>query len=125
VHYYSVDLAGNAAAIGIQAIQIDATAPVVSITAPTSGSTFATGRKVTITASADDPGSGTGAASGLASVTFYLDGTTVLATDLTSTYSFRWNISKLKRGNYSLTAVAIDKAGNSTTSATVTVTIAR
>jgi Bacterial Ig domain/Phosphoesterase family/Chitobiase/beta-hexosaminidase C-terminal domain len=123
VQYYSVDVAGNEAAVESQAIQIDDAPPVVSITWPTSGSTFDSGPKVTISASATDLGTGTGAASGLASVTFYLNGTTVLTTDTTSPYTFRWNVSKLKRGTYSLTAVATDNAGNSTTSEIVTVTI--
>jgi chitinase len=123
VQYYSVDVAGNKGAVKSQSIKIDAAPPVVSITSPASGSSFALGTKVTVTASASDAGTGSGAASGIASVTFYLNGTTLLATDKTSPYGFTWNTSKLARGTYSLTAVATDNAGNSKTSAAVTVTI--
>jgi Bacterial Ig domain/Chitobiase/beta-hexosaminidase C-terminal domain len=125
VQYYSVDVAGNQTAVNSQAVEIDDAPPAVSITSPISGSTFTSGKKVTITVSASDLGTGTGAASGLASVTFYLNGTTLLTTHETSPYSFRWNVSKLKRGTDSLSAVAIDNAGNSTTSAIVTVNITR
>jgi len=56
-------------------------------------------------------------------VSFYLDGTTSLGTDTSSPYSIKWTIAKLAKGTHSLTAVATDAAGNSTTSAAVTVTI--
>jgi peptidoglycan/xylan/chitin deacetylase (PgdA/CDA1 family) len=123
VKYYSVDSAGNSEAVKSQVIQIDAAAPTVSITSPASGSSFAQGTKVTVTASATDLGTGSGAASGIASVTFYLDGTTVLATDTSSPYSFSWNTKGVAKGTHKLTAVATDVAGNSTTSAAITITI--
>jgi hypothetical protein len=123
VQYYSVDVAGNKGAVKSQSIKIDAAPPVVSITSPASGSSFALGTKVTVKASASDVGTGSGAPSGIASVKFYLNGTTLLATVKTSPYGFTWNTSKLARGTHSLTAVATDNAGNSTTSAAVTVTI--
>jgi hypothetical protein len=122
VKFFSVDVAGNREANKSQALKIDAAAPLVSITAPASGSSFALGTKVTINASASDVGTGSGAASGLATVAFYR-GSTLLGTDKNSPYSFTWNTSGLARGTYSLTAVATDKAGNSKTSAVVTVTI--
>ena len=78
---------------------------------------------MTISANATDSGTGSGAASGIASVTFFLDGTTSLGTDTTSPYSLSWNTSNVARGTHKLTAVAADAAGNSTTSAAVTVTI--
>jgi peptidoglycan/xylan/chitin deacetylase (PgdA/CDA1 family) len=123
VKFFSVDVAGNKGTVKSQTIKIDAAPPLVSITSPASGSSFAAGTKVTVTASASDVGTGAGAASGIASVTFYLNGTTLLATDKTSPYGFSWNTSKLARGTYSLTAVATDNAGNSMTSAAVSVTI--
>ncbi|MFZ0180972.1 MAG: chitobiase/beta-hexosaminidase C-terminal domain-containing protein [Candidatus Dormiibacterota bacterium] len=123
IKFFSVDVAGNKGAVKSQSIRIDAAPPVVSITSPASGSSFALGTKVTVTASASDVGTGSGAASGIATVTFYLNGTTVLATVKTSPYTFAWNTTKLVRGTYSLTAVATDNAGNSTTSTAVTVHI--
>jgi peptidoglycan/xylan/chitin deacetylase (PgdA/CDA1 family) len=123
VKYFSIDTAGNSEPVKSQSIQIDAAAPTVSITAPASGSSFAQGTKVTVTASATDLGTGSGAPSGIASVTFYLDGTTVLATDTSSPYSFSWNTNKVAKGTHKLTAVATDTAGNSATSAAITITI--
>jgi Chitobiase/beta-hexosaminidase C-terminal domain/Bacterial Ig domain len=122
VRYYSVDVAGNKGAVKSQTIKIDAAPPVVSITSPTSGSSFAAGTKVKVTASATDAGTGSGAPAGIASVIFYL-GTTKLDTIRTSPYTFIWNTSKVKPGTYRLTAVATDNAGNSTTSTVVTVTV--
>jgi hypothetical protein len=123
VKYYSADLAGNSESVKTQQIQVDAAAPTVSITAPSSGSSFTRGTRVTVTASAADLGTGSGTPSGVANVTFRLDGTTVLNTDTSSPYSFSWNTSNVTRGQHTLTAVATDAAGNSTTSAAITVTI--
>ncbi len=123
VKYYSVDLAGNLESVKSQQIRVDAAAPTVAISSPASGSSFAQNTKVTVSASAADLGTGSGAPSGVASVSFYLDGTTSLGTDTSSPYSIKWTIAKLAKGTHSLTAVATDAAGNSTTSAAVTVTI--
>jgi hypothetical protein len=123
VRYYSSDVAGNLEATKSQQIRIDAAAPTVSVTAPASGSSFTRGTRVTVTASAADTGTGTGAASGIASVAFFLDGTTQLASDTTSPYTFSWNTQSAKAGTHQLTAVATDAAGNTTTSTVVTVTL--
>ncbi len=123
VKYYSTDLAGNLESVKSQLVQVDAAAPTVSITSPSSGSSFKQGTKVTVSASAVDLGTGAGAPSGITNVTFYLDGTTKLATDTSNPYSFSWNTSKVAKGTHTLTAVATDVAGNSATSAVVTVTL--
>ncbi len=123
VKYYSTDLAGNPEPVKSAVIQIDAAAPTASITSPSSGSSFTPGTKVTVSASAADLGTAAGAPSGITNVTFYLDGTTKLSTDNTSPYSFTWNNSKVAKGTHTLTAVATDVAGNSTTSAVVSVTL--
>jgi hypothetical protein len=123
VKYYSIDSAGNSGSVQSQTIQIDAAAPTVSITSPASGSGITQGTKVTVTATATDLGTGSGAPSGIANVTFYLDGTNKLATVTSSPYSFTWNTAGVKKGTHTLTAVATDVAGNSTTSAAITVSI--
>ena len=72
-----------------------------------------------LTASASDTGG-----SGIASVTFYLDGKVLgLGTAQTSQYTLQWNTKKTTKGPHTLTAVAQDRAGNTTTSAAVTVTV--
>lgn len=59
--------------------------------------------------------------SGIASVAFYLDGTR-LGT-VTSAPWLLWNTRKSTGGQHVLSAVATDRAGNSQTSASVTVTV--
>jgi peptidoglycan/xylan/chitin deacetylase (PgdA/CDA1 family) len=123
VKYYSIDNVGNSESVKSQLIQIDAAAPTVSITSPANASSFTQRTKVTVTASATDLGTGSGTPSGIGSVTFYLDGTTKLATVTKSPYSFTWNTSGVAKATHKLTAVATDVAGNSTTSAAISVSI--
>ena len=93
----------------------DTTAPSVSITSPSSGATvFAT---VPVTASADDD-------SGVASVTFFVDSVQVGTADTISPYGINWNTTTVTDGPHTLTAVARDAVGNTTTSASVAVTVA-
>src|SRR6266568_3516910 len=73
VRFYSVDVAGNAEQPKAQLIQIDAAAPAVSITAPAGGSSYKRGTSVTVSATATDNGTGSGAPSGVAQVVFRLD----------------------------------------------------
>lgn len=91
----------------------DTTPPTVSITSPANGATVS--GTITVTASASDN-------VGVVGVQFFLDG--ALATDDTSApYSVPWNTTGAANGPHTLTAVARDAAGNSTTSAGVTVTV--
>jgi hypothetical protein len=122
VKYRSFDVAGNAEAPKSQLVQIDAAAPSVAVTSPANNSSFKWGTKVTVSASAGDLGTAPGAPSGIAQVIFYLDGK-ALGTDTTSPYSTPWNPNKTAVGTHTLYAVATDVAGNTTTSASITVTI--
>jgi subtilisin family serine protease len=92
---------------------VDTTPPTTSITAPTGGATLS--GTATISANAADN-------VGVSRVEFY-SGTTLLGTDTTSPYSFAWNTSAVLNGAYSLTTKAFDAAGNSATSAAVSVTV--
>ncbi len=120
VKWFATDLAGNASAVATRTVQIDAAAPSVALTAPASGATARLLTRVTVSASATDAGSGTGTPSGIASVVFY-DGTAVIGTDTGSPYSISW--TPLRTGTHTLTAVATDRAGNVTTSASRSVTV--
>ena len=60
--------------------------------------------------------------SGVARVTFYLDGSQI-AQDTTAPYSVSWKPKSNLRGVHTLTAVAADVAGNTTTSAPVRVNL--
>jgi peptidoglycan/xylan/chitin deacetylase (PgdA/CDA1 family) len=122
VKFFSVDKAGNTEAVKTQVIQIDGAPPTVSITVPANGSSIRQGSNVTITATATDVGTGTGAPSGIAKVEFFLDGKS-LGSDPSAPYQNNWNTNKVAKGQHTLTAVATDVAGNTTTSAPITITI--
>jgi N-acetyl-beta-hexosaminidase len=113
VKFRAWDNAGNVEATKSQLVRIDLTSPTVAITSPSDGATV-TGN-VKITASAADAGSG------VAQVSFYADGV-LIGTAKSAPYSVTWNTKRLSRGQHTLWAVAQDVAGNTQTSATITVT---
>ena len=88
--------------------------PVVSLTAPANGSQFTAPATIALTASATDPDGQ------LSRVEFY-SGSTRLSSDTAAPYSFSW--TSVPAGTYSLTAVAYDTAGASTTSAPIAITV--
>jgi hypothetical protein len=92
----------------------DTTPPSVSITAPAAGATVL--GIVTVSATALDN-------VGVAGVQFKLDGLNLGAEVTLSPYTVAWNTTTAANGAHTLTAVARDAAGNSTTSAGVIVTI--
>ncbi len=89
----------------------DSVPPTVQVTAPTAGA--AVFGPVTLAADAADD-------RGVASVTFLVDGTAV-GTDTSAPFSTSW--SAVQEGSRSITAVATDTAGLSTTSSPVVVTV--
>jgi hypothetical protein len=116
VRFSSTDKAGNAEPVRSQLIQFDTVAPTVSLTSPANGGSYRRGT-LTLAATASDAGSG------VARVAFY-DGATLLGTDTSAPYQYSWNTRRVALGQHTLTAVATDAAGNSTTSTPpVTVTI--
>ena len=89
--------------------------PTVSITAPTAGSTVS--GTITLTATASD------ATSGIAGVTFLVDGAVTGTEDTTSPYSMSFDTTTLGNGNHTFTARARNNANVTATSAGDTVTI--
>src|SRR6185295_16357038 len=89
--------------------------PSVALTAPTTGTAYMAPATVTISATASDP------EDRLSKVEFYA-GTTLLGTATTSPFAFSW--SSVPAGTYSLTAIAYDADGATTTSAPVSITVA-
>lgn len=87
-------------------------APTVAITSPSTNTKYKVGDNVTITATAADAGGS------IANVKFY-DGTTLLSTDVSSPYSFV--LANLAAGKHTLTAVATDNEGKTTTSTPVVI----
>jgi hypothetical protein len=92
----------------------DTTPPTVSVTFPASGATVS--GTTSVTASASDN-------VGVVGVQFLLDGANLGAEDTSAPYSISWNTTGTANGSHTLTAVARDAAGNSRTSALVTVTV--
>lgn len=114
VKFRSWDNAGNVEATKSQLVQIDTQAPTVSIASPTNGATLK--GNVKISASAAD------ALSGVVRVDFYANGVLV-GTKIGAPFFVNWQTNRLPRGQYTLTAVAFDAAGNTATSAAVTVRV--
>ena len=83
----------------------DTTAPTVSLTAPANGATVS--GTVTLSATASDN-------VGVVGVQFLVDGGQ-LAEDTSSPYSVSWNTTTVANGTHTLTALALDAAGNITT----------
>ncbi len=93
----------------------DTTAPTVSITSPSSGTTVK-GASVSLVANASDD-------VGVSGVQFKLNGTN-LGEDLsTIPYSGIWNTLGVSDGTHTLTAVARDAAGNTKVSSGITLTV--
>lgn len=93
----------------------DFTPPTVSVTAPTSGAVVS-GTAVSVSASASDN-------VGVVGVQFEVDGANLGSEITTAPYNTSWNTTSVGDGSHSITAVARDAAGNSTTSAAVAVTV--
>jgi peptidoglycan/xylan/chitin deacetylase (PgdA/CDA1 family) len=117
VTYRAWDNVGNASQAATRTLSFETLPPAVAITSPTNGSSV-TGQ-VTVSVNATDTGG-----SGVASVAFYVDGA-LQSTQRGSgpTFSFKWNSKPFKRGQHTLTVVAVDNAGNTTTSSAVTVSV--
>jgi peptidoglycan/xylan/chitin deacetylase (PgdA/CDA1 family) len=90
------------------------TAPTVSITAPASGASLS--NSVTVTANAAD-------ATAVASVQFKINGANSGAADTTAPYSTSWDTRTVANGQYTITAVATNTSGLSTTSPAIAVTV--
>src|SRR5690348_9993285 len=90
-------------------------APTVSLTAPTAGNLYLAPATFAVKANASASGVG------INRVEFYANGN-LINTDSSSPYQFDW--SGVAAGTYSITAVAYDNNGASTTSAARSVTVA-
>jgi PKD repeat protein len=118
--YYRVvarDAANNESAASAQAqavVTSDTTAPAVSISAPAAGA--AVSGVVNVTAAASDD-------VGVTGVQLRVDGQNLGAEDTASPYEASWDTRTATPGSHTLTAVARDAAGNSRTSAPVSVTV--
>ncbi|MEX2123327.1 MAG: Ig-like domain-containing protein [Woeseia sp.] len=92
----------------------DTTSPNVNMTSPVAGSTVA--GRINVTANASDN-------VGVAKVQSKIDGMALGSADTTAPYSTSFDSTAYSDGSHILTAVASDAAGNSTTSAPVTINV--
>jgi hypothetical protein len=106
----ATDVAGNSAMVSVP-VNIDKTAPLVTITSPAEGASIDTGSSILVDGTYD------ASVSGLASIT--INATTQKA-DLTDT-TFSFDVRPSATGPLALTVTVVDKAGNTAT-ATVNVT---
>lgn len=111
------DTAGNVTTSTAVTVTVfnDTTPPAVSLTSPASGATVS--GTITVTASASDD-------VGVVGVQFRLDGAPLGAEDTTNPYAISWDTTSASNGSHTLTAVARDGAGHTTTSTAVTMTVA-
>jgi Big-like domain-containing protein/WD40 repeat protein len=91
----------------------DGEAPIVTLTAPASGTVQGT---ITLTADAHDNRV-------ISAVQFYLSDSQLGTDDLASPYTIEWNTTSVANGQYSLLAKARDEAGNTASSVAVTLTV--
>ncbi|WP_267278202.1 galactose oxidase-like domain-containing protein [Arthrobacter sp. CDRTa11] len=115
----SVDAANNAATspdatFTTTAPAPDTTPPTVNITSPVNGATVS--GQVSVAATAADN-------TGVAGVQFRVDASNLQAEDTVAPYAVTWDTTAATAGTHTITAVARDAAGNTTTSANVAVTV--
>ncbi|MES2694824.1 MAG: Ig-like domain-containing protein, partial [Verrucomicrobiota bacterium] len=110
------DAAGNSTTATSVSVTVDNLAPTISLTAPAS-SALLHGSAVTVSANPAD------ATSGVAGVQFKLNGADLGPEVTTPPYSVTWNTTAASNGAHTLTAVARDVAGNTTTATAVSVTV--
>jgi hypothetical protein len=109
------DAAGNTTTSSAITVTVDNSAPTVTVTVP--GGTTVAGTTA-VTASASDN-------AGVAGVQFLVDNVAIGAEDTTAPYSVDWDTTPAASGSHTLTAVARDAAGNTTTSAPVAVIVSQ
>ena len=110
------DAAGNTTTSSGVTVTVDNSAPTgVAVTDPANGATVS-GSAVPVSGTASDN-------VGVVGMQFKLDGANLQAEDIAPPYSINWDTTVATEGVHTLTAVARDTAGNTTTSATVSVTV--
>ena len=93
---------------------IDTIAPTTAVTNPTNGTSISKAKSVSVTVASSDNIRVTRAE-------LYINGR-LTASSTSGNFTFNWNVSKLARGTYQLQSKAYDAAGNSASSAVVSVT---
>jgi len=115
----SASFVSSSSSTGTVSAAADWTPPAVAVTAP--GSPLK--GTATISATASDADSGIGSVTIQRAVAGGSDWTTICV-DTATPFACSWNTTTVNDGSYDLRAIAVDQAGNSTTSATARATIA-
>ncbi|WP_445366808.1 S8 family serine peptidase [Methylomonas sp. BW4-1] len=105
--------AANAIKTAINTVSVDTQAPTAAIMSPSAGSVVSGLASVAVSASDNVS---------VSQVSLFANGKLV-GTDGVAPYQFSWDTSSLANGNVSLTAAAIDLAGNTGSSAVVAVSV--
>jgi hypothetical protein len=109
------DAAGNTGQSSVTITKTDTTAPTVSLTVPTNGAVVSGSAVILTAAAADDVA--------VVGVQFKVNGLNLGSEVTTPPYQISWYTLSTPNGTHTLTAVARDAAGNTTTSAPVAVTL--
>jgi hypothetical protein len=112
----NTDLLGSLSQTAGFTVNVDTTAPTVTITSPANNSTVPAGSTQTVAITATDNNL-------VSSVDVYVDGTKV-STLTTAPYNYSWNTTALALGAHTLQAKATDPSGNLGSSAITNVTLA-
>jgi peptidoglycan/xylan/chitin deacetylase (PgdA/CDA1 family) len=113
IKYRAFDRAGNAEAVNSSLVQIDASAPTVTLTSPLTGA--AVSGTTTLQANAGDN-------IAVDHVDFLVDGSQV-GSATTAPYSYAWDTTSVADGGHTVAARAVDGAGNTTTSSATSVSV--
>jgi len=113
VKYRSYDVAGNAETVRSIVLSVDTVPPTATVSSPSSAATV-TGTTYIV--------AGVGDNVAVVRVWFYLDGK-ALGSRIVTPLQWKWNTTTATKGTHNLYVIAADAAGNSTTSATTTVSV--
>ena len=111
----ATDNEGGSSTSSVVNVTVTNTPPTVALTIPTNNAAFATGRTITLVATASDPNGS------ITNVQFFYAVTNKIGQALTSPYTINW--TNVPTGTYSLTAKAFDNEGAARTSSPVTITV--
>jgi peptidoglycan/xylan/chitin deacetylase (PgdA/CDA1 family) len=113
INYRAFDNAGNLEPNNVFQVQVDGTAPTASLTAPSAGALVA--GPTTLSANAGDNVA-------VDHVDFLVDGN-IVGSDSIAPYAITWDSAAVADGQHSITARAVDSAGNQTTSSPTSVIV--
>jgi subtilisin family serine protease len=116
IYAVATDTAGNSQASSPISVILDNVPPVVAFSNPLNGAAI-TGI-VNLAVNATD-------AVGVQKVQYYRDGSVLLGTSSSAPFGLSWDSTAVTTGSHTLFAVATDLAGNTATSATISVTVDR